>query len=66
MVRMSSQSTVNEIDMRLRKKGCGSSRKLLGGQQLARMIPPRRHVIMSSCHHVVKDFLSSKQSREKE
>lgn len=36
--------------------------KLLGGRSWWRMIPFRCHVIMSSCHHVVKDSLILKQS----
>ena len=55
---MLSQSAVNKIDMRLRKKTWFVS-LLLGGPQLAAhdsISPSRRHVIMSSCHHAVKDF----------
>ena len=59
MVRMTSQSTVNKIYMRLRKKDVvrlvTSWRPAAGAHDS--ISPSRRHVIMSSCHHAVKDSL---------
>ena len=58
MVRMTSQSTVNKIYMRLRKKDVvrlvTSWRPAAGAHDS--VSPSRHHVIMPSCHHAVKDF----------
>ena len=53
MVRMVSQSTVNKIDMRLIKRDVLRLINFLAASSWQRIILSRRHVIMSSCRHVI-------------
>ena len=53
MVRISSQSVVNKIDMRFRKKDVVRLVNFLSASSWQRIIPSSRLAVMSSCHHVI-------------